>query len=69
MRLRLEFDVDYDLSGDVDGEANITMQELADKLVTVAHYALSEGMLTGGTSATVNAINACVRDLSTGELV
>ena len=62
MRLRLEFEVDYDPAG-------VSQEDLADKLANIAHRALDEGLLTGDTAAEVSSEHICVRDLDTGELV
>ena len=62
MRLRLEFEVDYDPAG-------VEQEELADLLAEVAEHALSVGLVTGDTPATVETSHICVRDLETGECV
>ena len=62
MRLRLEFEIDYDPAG-------VSQEELADMLAEVAEHALGVGLVTGDTPATVENSHICVRDLDTGELV
>lgn len=62
MKLRLEFEVEYDPAG-------VDQEELADMLAEVAKHALSVGLVTGETPATVENSHICVRDLETGECV
>lgn len=70
MRLRLEFEVDYNPTGNAtEGDVTPTMEELADRLANIAHRAMADGMLTGDTPATVESTHICVRDLETGECV
>ena len=68
MRLRLEFEVDYDFSEVPEGD-EVTQEELADLLAMIAHNAMSNGTVTGETPATVENSHICVRDLETGELI
>ena len=49
--------------------AGVDQEELADMLAEVAEHALSVGLVTGDTPATVEESHICVRDLETGECV
>ena len=54
INLRLEFEVEYDPTGnDDDPDDSASKEELADLLAMIAYNAMSNGMVTGETPATV----------------